>query len=935
MVKKTGTSGNDVLKGTAAADLLSGFAGNDKLFGFAGDDQLIGDLGNDKLYGGAGNDIMFGVAGADRLDGGDGLDTAYYLSNLATTGVTVSLLKHKGSGGEAAGDKLFNIENITGSNFADALTGDGGNNVLDGAGGNDKLYGGDGNDVLVGGAGADRLDGGAGHDFVSYDLKTAKKAVFVDLLHNVAKGGDAQGDILLNIEGVVGTKFGDFLVTGATGGADMRGLGGDDTISLNGNNDAAQGGDGNDLILARGLDQRAFGEAGNDTIDAGAATNAQIEGGAGDDKLFGGSGNGVLVGGDGNDTLSDTSALSGSGVTVFAPGAGTDTVIGDGNDTISYFDATSGVSLNLGTGFAGGAAAGDAFSGILNANGSSFDDILTSATLGLGHAILRGFDGDDKITLAGAVDQAFGGAGNDTILLVGGGQTASGDDGDDILDASGATGATLFGGAGNDKLTGGTGSEQFYGGDGNDILKDANTASGPDTDIFLPGAGSDAVTGDGNDTIDYFDATAGVTLNLGTKVAGGAAAGDTFAGILNANGSDFDDTLVSSSAGAATILGRKGNDTITLLGASDRAFGGDGNDSITLSGTSETANGDAGDDHIIATGNLDNANGGEGNDTIDLKGGNGLAHGDAGDDIINATLETSASTLDGGAGNDMLTGGNSSDQLHGGAGNDILKDSTGAASAADRDIFLPGLGTDTVTGDGNDTLSYADLAVGVTVDVAAGTASGTGVATSFSGILSVTGSSAGDTIVSLATGAGHAIIQGLGGIDTLTIKGTADQASGGDGNDTIHLQGSGQFADGGIGNDSIDALGATSAATLHGREGNDTLTGSTAFNDFFALETLIGSDTITNFTAGDKLLVELATSGLAGIAAGVGNAINSNNFVSAAGHVATLANAQLLYDETAKDVWYDSDGTGAAAAVKLAHLDNGPASLATTDFFIL
>ena len=66
--------------------------------------------------------------------------------------------------GGAGVDTLSNIENLTGSDFADTLTGDSGNNVLTGGSGNDALIGGGGNDTLTGGEGADTLTGGAGDD---------------------------------------------------------------------------------------------------------------------------------------------------------------------------------------------------------------------------------------------------------------------------------------------------------------------------------------------------------------------------------------------------------------------------------------------------------------------------------------------------------------------------------------------------------------------------------------------------------------------------------------------------------------------------------------------------------------------------------------------------------------------------------------------------
>ena len=97
----------------------------------------------------AGDDTLVGGAGVDSLDGGTGTDTADY--NASGAAVTVNLTTGTGSGGDAQGDTLVNIEKLTGSAFADVLTGDGNANTLAGGAGADSLFGGAGNDVLIGG----------------------------------------------------------------------------------------------------------------------------------------------------------------------------------------------------------------------------------------------------------------------------------------------------------------------------------------------------------------------------------------------------------------------------------------------------------------------------------------------------------------------------------------------------------------------------------------------------------------------------------------------------------------------------------------------------------------------------------------------------------------------------------------------------------------
>ncbi len=127
----------------------TGNALNNRIKGNAGANHLDGGDGNDTLIGNDGNDTLQGGTGADSLDGGSGSDTADYSTSAAA--VAVSLLTGSGSGGDAEGDTLSGIENITGSSGDDSLTGNGGNNLLIGNDGNDTVFGGSGDDTLQGG----------------------------------------------------------------------------------------------------------------------------------------------------------------------------------------------------------------------------------------------------------------------------------------------------------------------------------------------------------------------------------------------------------------------------------------------------------------------------------------------------------------------------------------------------------------------------------------------------------------------------------------------------------------------------------------------------------------------------------------------------------------------------------------------------------------
>lgn len=131
--------------------VLRGGAGNDRLLGSSGDDRIFGDVGDDTLEGAEGDDI---------LDGGEGSsDIASFLNGPA---VNVSLKNRIADG--AGRDRLLAIEDVAGSQFADAIVGDRNANALYGNDGDDEIVAGKGDDALVGGIGTNRLLGGAGWD---------------------------------------------------------------------------------------------------------------------------------------------------------------------------------------------------------------------------------------------------------------------------------------------------------------------------------------------------------------------------------------------------------------------------------------------------------------------------------------------------------------------------------------------------------------------------------------------------------------------------------------------------------------------------------------------------------------------------------------------------------------------------------------------------
>ena len=141
MANETGGDGTDTVLSSISFSLADsthaiGSIENLTLTG-SGAINATGNALNNVLIGNSAANVLIGGAGADTLDGGGGVDTASYATS--GSGVAVSLVAGTGIGGDAEGDRLFNIENLTGSNFNDTLEGNAGNNTLVGGAGIDTV----------------------------------------------------------------------------------------------------------------------------------------------------------------------------------------------------------------------------------------------------------------------------------------------------------------------------------------------------------------------------------------------------------------------------------------------------------------------------------------------------------------------------------------------------------------------------------------------------------------------------------------------------------------------------------------------------------------------------------------------------------------------------------------------------------------------------
>ncbi len=698
-------AGNDVVYGGTGADALEGLDGNDTIYGEdendniwggVGDDVLSGGAGNDNIEGGDGNDVLDGGTGADQLDGSAGTDTVTYANSSA--GVTINLFTNANSGGAAQGDMLGNIENITGSAY---------------------------NDMLAGSATANTIDGGNGIDTALYTNSAA--GVNVNLSLTTAQtGGFAAGDILRNIENVIGSVYNDVLVgnananimDGGAGNDQINGGAGSDTVTY-----SSAGAGGVSVYLAGGASIYVAGNAVGDVLTnienlVGSNFNDDLRGddsanvlsgGTGDDILEGGKGNDELWAGDGNDIL-----RGGVGDDVLVGGAGADSITGgDGRDTASYWDATSAVTIYMdGRTNAGGEAQGDTLFTVEVVLGSAYDDTVTGSALNdwiygnRGYDILYGGNGDD--TLVGD-DTEF--AGNDSLYGQAGNDTLEGDAGNDWLDG-GDGDDTVYAGKDNDTVLGGIGIDKLYGDDGNDTLN-----GGDGNDTIYGGTGADTISGDngddklygdfGNDTINGNAGIDEIFGSEGNDIIDGGDGNDVLAG---ENGDD----IIRGGLGADVIYtdgpGYNGNDT---------AFGGDGDDLIKTGVGNDQVNGDAGNDRIYGEAGDDTLSGDAGNDFINAGEGNDVVSGGLGNDTIlgyegNDTLQgndgtdllyglSGDDTIRGGMGNDTIYGDIGTDTLYGDIGDDTLDGWKGA------DLLEGGTGNDVLSGgDDNDTLNGGD-----------------------------------------------------------------------------------------------------------------------------------------------------------------------------------------------------------------------------------
>jgi peroxidase len=438
---------------------------------------IVGNGDGETLAGGSADDLLVGRGGSDLLTGGAGSDTADYSSS--PTGVSVSLLIGRGWGGDAQGDVLVGIENVTGSAHDDSLTGAQGPNILAGGAGNDAYIVDEWDAVIE--------EAGAGTDTV-YTTAHARLAANVENL--VLQGSDdlqAYGNGLGNV--LVGNA-GRNILDGDTDIDAMFGGAGDDVYFVDNAGDVVveNTGEGTDLvfstahlrlstnvehlILQGGADLQGYGNSLVNLIFGNSGNNI-VNGDAGADAMFGGAGNDVYFIDDAGD-MAIENANEGSDV-VFSTAhvrlsanleilvlqggadlqgygnAGANTLYGNAGNNL--LDGDAGVDLMVGgagndTYFADDA--GDlVFEGLNEGSDAVFAMVNAILPANVEALVLRGSGnlsgtgntlanqlygnaGDNRLDGGAEADLLTGGAGNDTFVF-----EAGQADGDIIVDFDG------------------------------------------------------------------------------------------------------------------------------------------------------------------------------------------------------------------------------------------------------------------------------------------------------------------------------------------------------------------------------------------------------------------------------------------------------------------------------------------------------------------
>jgi Ca2+-binding RTX toxin-like protein len=624
-----GLGGSDILEGRGGGDAIDGGTGSDTIeYGSAGTsvnvdlergtgligdaegdtytsienirgtrfvDALYGNDGINTIFGREGNDFLEGRGQGDTLDGGDGEDTALYDSSPG--GVDVALFRAGAqSFGDAAGDILRDIENVTGSDFGDTLTGSDEANELSGGNGDDTVDGGLGDDVLIGSAGIDtasfeRWDQAVapGFEIIVIDLGegnelgTATRSTinFATLTTVVLENNDLYG-----FENVRGSNRGEVMI-GNNAVNVFEGRGGADTFQGNLGSDTFVGGAGSDTASYEDNPGRVFVALGINGADGSASetitVNNQlitlstdtlrgienVRGSAFADIITGNGADNTLDGRGGTDTMSG--------------GGGDDTYIVDNAGDFASEANQQGID-RVRTSVTYALAAGSEIEFLETTN-----QLQTVALTLVGNGIantITGNNGANIVVGGGGPDSMIGLRGDDIYIVdnVGDSITEAGTEGTDearasvsytltagadvetlrTTDDNGTAALNLTGNGANNLVVGNNGDNRLEGGGGNS--DELQGRGGNDT--YIVRNANVTITEAGGQGIDTVQASVSYRLTAGADVEELRTTQDTGTEAIDLTGNGAGN-VVTGNDGSNVLNGGGGNDTLTGRGGAD------------------------------------------------------------------------------------------------------------------------------------------------------------------------------------------------------------------------------------------------------------------------------------------------------------------------------------------------------------------------------
>jgi Ca2+-binding RTX toxin-like protein len=467
----------------------------------------------------------------------------------------------------------------------------------------------------------------------------------------------------------------------------------------------------------------------------------------------------------------------------------------------------------------------------------------------------------------------FGTAGNDILIGKATHDYIFGLAGNDVLLGQGGN-DFLFGGQGNDILLGGQGNDVLFGEDGNDVLfNDAGN------DILIGGAD--------NDYFYVLDPNGSSVLNGGTGFDTADYSLLSQAITLKATG------IVTKGVGFGTDQLVQVEKIIATSSLNDWIDASDATSptsvNVNLSTNSLIVNNVPGLGTLNFTiNNFENVRGTAQNDTIT---------GNTANNIINA-----------GAGNDVLVGSKGNDTLNGEAGND-----TADYSALGQTIVLGPTGTVAKAGGfGNDQLNGIET-------ITASTLQGDTInASTATGSVSITANLAINSLIVNNVPVLGTLNFTVNNFENVTGTAQDDIITGNNSNNTLRGGAGNDFLSGGAGNDNL--IGGNGIDVLVGGAGNDRFT---------FLNPGEGVDIITDFASVPDTIAVSASGFGGGLTLG---ALSGIQFFLGAS--ATTAAHRFIYDNSIGGLFFDIDGTGAAAQQQIASLTSFP-TLTSNDILVI